>query len=153
MGFGCSWVTQEEDVDVASYSVSFFLDYFLVPAEKGKTKCLFDLVVAVDGGSDGIVHNFRQIRSLGQLLELDFLNIAEHGNLIDSFDWVCFNIGVENWETSGTIGVQLISIRVNTNNLDLFSGFGDVDVISNYDHFLASGDSAWHDLWGAFLNG
>ena len=66
--------------------MSFFLDYFLVPAEKGKTKCLFDLVVAVDGGSDGIVHNFRQIRSLGQLLELDFLNIAEHGNLIDSFD-------------------------------------------------------------------
>ena len=53
---------------------------------------------------------------------------------------------MENWETSGTIGVQLISIRVNTNNLDLFSGFGDVDVISNYDHFLASGDSAWHDL-------
>ena len=86
MGFGCSWVAQEEDVDVASYSVSFFLDDFLVPTEEGETECLFDLIVAVDRRSDGIIHNLCQFRSLGQLLELNFLNIAEHGNLINSFD-------------------------------------------------------------------
>ena len=66
--------------------MGFFLDNFLVPAEKGKAQCLFDLSVAVDRWSDGIVHNFCQVRSLGQFLELNFLNIAEHGNLIDSFD-------------------------------------------------------------------
>ena len=86
MGFGCSWVAQEEDVDVASYSMSFFLDYFLVPAEKGETECLLDLIVTVDRRSDGIIHNLCKFRSLGQLLELNFLDIAEHGNLIDSFD-------------------------------------------------------------------
>ena len=53
---------------------------------------------------------------------------------------------MENWKTSGAIGVQLVPICVNTDDLDLFSRFGDVDVISNYDYFFASGDSAWHYL-------
>lgn len=53
LGFSCTWVTKEEDIDVSADLV-FSTDVFGYTAEKGQCDCSFDIFVAVDTWRDGI---------------------------------------------------------------------------------------------------
>lgn len=53
LGFRCTRITEEEDVDVASDGV-FAIDVFGNSAEEGECDGCFDVIVAVNTGSDRV---------------------------------------------------------------------------------------------------
>jgi hypothetical protein len=86
------------------------------------------------------------------LLELIFLDIAEHEYLIDPFDGISLNVGMKNRKSLLTVDIELVSTHVYTNDLDLFSWFSYVYIVSNNYDFFAARYTAWHDLRWTFLN-
>ena len=151
LGLGDPGVSEEQQVDVASDFVHALRVVLFRASEEREGEGLFDLKVAVYGGSDGVADDRVEVGLATELDELLLLDLRKHIHIVDLLDAVGLNESAHHWEALLEVESQLILDEVDADDLHLFSWLDLVHVVAEKQYFLGSGDTAWLNIRGRLL--